>query len=266
MKCLIPMLVFVCMGFDVLCATADSDKKPGLNQFELPDDPKAAVIVLDYRGGRLRRKTDDPVLTILANGSLRIANPWGMSREVKSQLSPAELQELLSEIITENRFFEADSDGIKTAVLEAARAKGRIGRILDSSTVSIRVRVNGKEQEVSYYALSFFAKRHPEVAELQRLNAVNKRLDRLMSFIRAGGRKGATEYLQQANQELKKKFPKESPFTLDDLRYCNMYANGTTKLQFYRGVPDDTGKVVSYASASITVSAEGQLEVAVASN
>lgn len=260
-KLIIPILLMCICGVTSAFGAPDLPKQPDAAPVELPKDLDVPVLTFNYRGGRLRRKTDEPILRVYPDGKVHIANPWGRSREMKIQVKPAELQSLLGDIVTKRRFFDLDGETIQTAVRESQRANGSFTRILDNSTVSIEVRAQGKVHSVSYYALDFYAKRHPEVVDLQQLNGVRKRIAHFLSIARAGGTEGASKFLAQANAEMKISAPEEKPFSLDELRYCNVSADGKTRMQFYRAKPDEDGKVTSYVMVNIELPEGGQAKI-----
>ncbi len=247
----------------LLIATAAlaAPEKPTLkaeSQHELPDDPRAVVISMDYKGGMLPRKDHSPVLQILANGTVRIGNPWGLSREVEGQISQLELQQLLNMAIAKNSFFKFDQETVKQAIRAEQQAGGLFFRVADASTTVIRIHADGKDHTAEYYALSMHARQHPKIEELQQLLNIQQRLQQVMSVVKAGGVEATQAYLKQANAELKKQAPQAAPLTIDDLQSVNIRANGQKNLRFYRAKTNESGRVVSYVSVQIDQPEQGE--------
>lgn len=242
-------------------AVIAAPQKPTLEtgaRHQLPDDPRAVVISMDYKGGMLPRKDHSPVLQILANGTVKIGNPWGQSQEIEGQISTLELQQLLDMAITKNSFFKFDQETVKQAIRAEQQAGGLFFRVADASTTVIRVHADDKDHTAEYYALSMHANRHPKIEELQNLQAIQKRLQQVMSVVKAGGPEATQKYLDQANAELRRQEPQAAPLTIGDLQYANIRPDGRRQLRFYRAKTNESGKVESYVSVQIDHPQQGE--------
>jgi hypothetical protein len=151
----------------------------------LPDNPETTIIHLDFQGGQLRRLIPDPILSITSDGTVFLRSVYEKSTLIKAHISLDEIQDILRFAIDENCFFEFDPAKVKKDVEAATKRKGKKGSILDSATTSIRIQTADKDYTINYYALSFTAKQFPEIKELQQLLAIQKRLQQLISIIRA---------------------------------------------------------------------------------
>lgn len=259
-----------------LVANSFAEEKPATDKagqqakdVQLPDDPQALMISLNYTGGRLIRKNKSPVLSIFADGTVKVADVRGNMKDVVSKLSKAELQTLLQSIIHENDFFKLDAAKIQNAVREEAkipqpgpdgvlRPRGFV-RIMDSATSIINVHADSKQHEVKYYAIYFYAREFPGVESLQKLNNVSKLLQSEMKYAYAGGRAGAAKMLELANALLKQKYPEAKPFTAEHFTSAAKRADGTRHFRFYRHKPGPDGKPESaiYSLVKIVISTKG---------
>lgn len=151
-------------------------------EITLPKDPRAAVIVLDWVGGFTPpRKNKEPYLTIRADGSVFVNDPFGFKPNIETKLTPKELQDLLRFALVENDFFGFDSAKVSAAVKAEQAKKGVIGPVIaDAPTTVIRIHANGKEHEARYYALGSAADSYPTVKQLRQLRNIEQRLHALM--------------------------------------------------------------------------------------
>ena len=126
---------------------------------------------------------------ILADGTLFIGAPYGISKPIKSKISQDELQDILRFAIDDNRFFDIDPKKAKAEVAASQQKSGRIFAIADAPNTSIRIQADGKDYTVEYYALSLAADQYPDVKELGQLAAIQKRLQHMISVLRDGGKR-----------------------------------------------------------------------------
>ena len=150
---------------------------------QLPAEKNAVVIVFDYVGGFTPPPVnDDPHMVIRADGSLTLGNRFKENARIESKISRDELQELLRLAIDECNVFAFDAAKVKQEIADKAkkvRANGIIQLapvIADAPTTVIKVHADGKQVETKYYALSFAARTHKDVAALQKLQKLAERL------------------------------------------------------------------------------------------
>ena len=105
-------------------------------EYKLPKDPKSVVISLDFKGGYgPRRKNNAPSLSILANGTILMPDNYGMSKDVKSEMSKKELQELLEFIVEKNQFLKYNKVKVAAAKKKALKPKKGPGGFIGISPV-----------------------------------------------------------------------------------------------------------------------------------
>jgi RNA polymerase sigma factor (sigma-70 family) len=208
---------------------------------KLPADPKAAVITLDHQGGRIRRVRDEPRLLIRADGAIIVGDPFGLGGRCESKMSARELQDLLHFIIKDRDFFNIDSAKIRQAVADEVKKSAGGIKVGDGQTSIFRVEADGRNHEVSYYALDTYASYYKNVKELGRLRDIQARLERIRSVAVAGGSQAIAQDLKLANESLQKEHPKVAPLTLDDLQHVARTREGKTVLTFFRKETKDDG-------------------------
>lgn len=233
--------------------------------YKLPKDKKAAVITLDHKGGFTpRRVSDAPVLSILADGTIKMPDRFGFSKDVNGKMSQKELQALLRFIIKENKFFEYDKAKVAAKMKKAAAGRN-IPRVADASTLVIEVKIAEKSNKASQYALGLMANQYKTVAEIQQLSAINRRLNRLMNTVRLGGEKELKKNLALVNAELKKKFPKAKALTKHEFQSCYIRKDGSKTVSFNRLGRTADGKYDrTYVRATIQYPAKGEPKIFVA--
>lgn len=242
-----------------LYAAPEPGKESVRKEHTLPKDKEAAVITLDFKGGFTPpRISDKPTFTILADGTVKIPAKFQGQKAYDSKISMSELQELLDFAIETQKFFEYDPKKVQEKVEQANQGGLRI-QVADAATTVIRIQADGKDKEVSHYALGMGAK----VEELKRLAAVQQRLMQVMSTVQIGGKEKVAEYLKQANAELKAKHPNAEPLTTAHFQTGSERADGSRFVQFTRQVMDAKGEQTSFTAVSINESAQAKAQVTV---
>lgn len=237
-------------GLFALEAKAQEAAKPPV--YELPKDPKAAVIVLDYKGGFTPpRVSDKPAMTIHADGSILLPARFQGQKEYTGKLSPDELQELLHFIVGKNDFFGYDAKAVAAKIAKAEAGKPRI-MIADAASTHIEVTVNGKTHKADRYALGMRAGA-ADVPEVGRLQNIQQRLQREMSTIQFGGKERVLEYLKLANAELKAKHPDVAPLAVEHFSSGVEHATGDRFVTYSRQNPSDDGKPENMGVTMVTI-------------
>jgi hypothetical protein len=241
----------------VAAAVGAAEETAAPKRIELPRDPKAVVISLDYRGGYTApRRNKAPYLSILADGTVSRPDPFGLNKDQQSKITQAELQELLRYVVETQRFFQVDPKVLRKKL---HAAEGGVS-IVDASATVLKVSIRGKSLEVEQYALRFVARTHPQIDELKRLGAIEQRLGNLRAIVGAGGKKKAAEIVALANQHLKKRYPKAKPLTLGDLADAGERRDGTRFARLHRGATLGRGP---YVIVSVELPPKGEPRVAV---
>ena len=231
-------------------------------EYVLPANPSTAVITLDYQGDRLRRIDDAPTLSIYANGNVVMPQNYAHSQAYQTQITGAELQQLLDFIIRQNQFFS----------YQAAKVNAKLSNLkrqplpVHYSTTVISINADNRQQEVRLPALG----KGPMVVETRRVLAIKQRLDKLMSFVKLGGTSEVASLLIIANHQLNLKLRNSkslsiadrqalsaSSFTADDLESGTRRPDGSINVRFKRS---------NGASVTIDIDAHGQQLVTVAAD
>lgn len=233
-------------------AAPGQDRAP----IELPKDPAAAVITLDFQGGGILRKNQEPQLLIRADGTAIVGDPYGLGKRVETKLTPAELQALLRYALHDQQFFEFDAEKVKAVVQEIQKKQGVAVAIGGASTTVIKIRTAAKEHEARCYALGTVAGQYKEVKALGQLAAVEKRLQRALYEATGGGAAELTKLRDLANGRLKKEYPDAAPLTADDLMFAR-WANGTLEVRYFRQGPQPG----TFVSAQVSRPAQGEPKV-----
>jgi len=181
-----------------LTAGANSDKR---TLYQLPKDPKAAIIILDYKGGFTPPRTSDkPAMTIQADGTVLLPARFAGQKSFRGKLTSVELHNLLEFIIFKNQFIKYDKKAVQAKL---AKIGGPRLRIADAATVVIRVDIPRYKKKVTRYALGMGRDR--QVKELRQLSDIHRRLQQVSSVVRLGGTKAVAKWLKLANAQLKAK-------------------------------------------------------------
>ncbi|MHC4930995.1 MAG: hypothetical protein ACYTGV_02235 [Planctomycetota bacterium] len=197
----------------------------------LPKDPGAEVVRFEYRGGfRAPRKDDAPRMSILADGTVRVARPHGT---LKAKLTGEELQQLLRFAIDEHRIFEFDAKSVRE---EIRKQKGDQPIVLDAADTVITIRLRKRKAVASFHALQFAATQYPKIKALQDLRAIERRLENLVQIFVGGGRAEVEKLMRRANEELKRQQPKVAPLELEELVRADVWKNKGRDLLFQRRV------------------------------
>ena len=194
----------------------------------LPKDPNVVVIEFDHSGGfTLPPMNNKPALTITAGGTATVNNRFtGESATLK--FTPAQVQELLKFIVTDNKFFEFDTAKVEKAIEEENQKNGPVPMIADAPNTDLMIKTADKEHKVSYYALGMAASQYETVEPIRQYHAIERRMNQAQSLVWAGGPAAVEGFLKLANAELKAKHPDAAPLTMADLEYARRQDNTLT--------------------------------------
>ena len=242
----------------VLCvivsmATAAFAANSNAESFGDPAKTGPAVISLDYQGSRLQRLTDQPTLSIYADGTVLMPKVYAHSRAYSGTISQAELQSLLG-LIQKNEFFAFDESEVKSKVWSLPVPYNELPGHLASTVITVRGSAGSKT--VSYFGLGH----EPLVKETEQLLAIRNRLDQIMSIMKLGGQAEAQRWLALANADLSGKLPNVAPLTLDDLRSAAIHGDGSAFVRFARVTPESKSSI----SVSISMNESGESSIAIA--
>jgi hypothetical protein len=112
---------------------------PGLarqsSEIRLPTDPKTPVITFDWRGGLALqpRIKSEPVLTIRANGTITVVDPFSNVADISGALTAEELQDLLKFMVKDHDVFGIREQEIGAAIEAEMKRMGRFFGVSDAS-------------------------------------------------------------------------------------------------------------------------------------
>ena len=199
---------------------AAAQLKDHRKRYALP--AQGVVLSLDYRDGYgPQRMSEDPCLSVLADGTVTAHNVDAPGNGRKGKLSDSKLQDLLHFIVEEQRFFDWDQPKMAAKLL-----KRRGAYIYDVPTTVVRVRLRKKENVAEVSALGYLVECVPRIAEVARLVAAERRLKREMNVILVGEESRARDLLKLANASLEESHPTVPPLTLDDLAFVGHGPDG----------------------------------------
>ncbi len=113
---------------------------------------------------------------------------------------------------------------------DAINATGRRVSIMDAATTILTLNLERGTHSVKVYALAYSAGNYPEISVLGRLDAVEKRLQRLRHRTVLGD--NAEAMLAAANAELEQQYPGVGAFIVDSLTSAYKLADGAIKIDF----------------------------------
>ena len=235
---------------------------------QLPQDVTAAVITMDSRGGYPCRVDNRPLLTIFANGTVRVIDDSrtkisaeelqdllrviedsgikfsaeerqnllrvdtdehsDVGPEIEARVSAEELQDLLRYAIVDHHFFDFDSVAAQQDLEAEERKTGLRMIAVDSVKTVIRIRTAERDHKGEFYDLYHSVTAYPAVKQLVNFYAVEKRLLRLFHEVRAGGKGSIATALTLANEYLQRTYPSIPPLVLEDFLYINYTPDGRT--------------------------------------
>jgi len=209
--------------------------------YDLPVDPSIPVITLNYLGGltELPRQNINPVLTIRADGSVTVSDSLGRTKDVQTSISGEEVQELLRFSLKEQSFLDFNSGDTLQAIAAQNALCGRFIRVEEGATTVIHIRTADMDHEGRFNALGVFAETYPGVKPLRQLWTIERKLNRFMEEVKAGGKDSVETAAEQATSFVKQQ---QNPvtFRVEDLQRTVMTPDGRRMLEFKRDGEDGT--------------------------
>ena len=222
----------------VIVSTAFASQVP---TYDLPVDPSIPIITLNYVGGltELPRQNINPVLTIRADGSVTIVDALGRTKDIETSISGEELQELLRFSLREQSFLDFNSGDTLQAIAAQNALCGRFMRVEEGATTVIHIRTADADHEGRFNSLGVFAETYPGVKPLHELWAIEKKLNRFMEEVKAGGKDSVATAAEQATSFVKQQ---QNPvtFKVEDLQRTVMGPDGRRTLEFKHDSEDGT--------------------------
>lgn len=182
-------------------APKPSDKAAETKTHALPADATATVIVLDYLGGMIKPKNNDPLMVIRADGSVTLENRYQKNARIETRITKDDLQTLLRLAVDTNDFFKINAAEIGQSIAakvkrvnERLRATGGgiycgPNIVADGATTVVRIHADGKDHQVRLYDLRGKSRFLRNDERLTRLKNIVTRLRELERKLRAGATK-----------------------------------------------------------------------------
>ena len=178
-----PEIAMTAPAVELLTDTGEEDAEP--IPIEIPSDPNARIIMLDFAGGYTPKRTsNEPELVIYADGRAVITDPFGKLPKVTNRLSADNVKAFLEFLVNEHRFYDLSTQGLAD-LIEQKKAEGGVPEITDMSTAIIRIGIQNKTYEVRCLSPDYFASQFPEVEPFQDYAAIHKRLTTFITATRA---------------------------------------------------------------------------------
>lgn len=219
--------------------TEVADSKSSLTEQEakaiaLASDTQGPVFEFAQSGSLLSAAANQKKLIklqLFADGKVIVGGPRGVNL-TESRMSRQELDQFLNFVVNKQRFYELDSTDIES------RMKGKKKLDVNDGSDSIfTVNLKRGKHEVSIYTLWNAVRIFPDFEEVQRLGAIEKRCNLMISKIHLGDR--GDEVLTLINTEVKKLDLGLAPFSLDEMRLATPLANGGFQVSFERRLAED---------------------------
>jgi hypothetical protein len=168
---------------ELLTDTGEEDAEP--IPIEIPSDPNARIIMLDFAGGYTPKRTsNEPELMIYADGRAVITDPFGKLPKVTNRLSADNVKAFLEFLVNEHHFYDLSTQRLAD-LIEQKQAEGGVPEITDMPTAIIRIGIQNKTYEVRCLSPDYFASQFPEVEPFQDYAAIHKRLSTFITATRA---------------------------------------------------------------------------------
>lgn len=160
---------------------------------------KADTIMIQWHSDSGRDKSLPAVadVTVFADGRVKVGPRFAHGTVVEQQLSKADFVALRRFVFEEQDIWSIDTAtlarDVKAMANADADAASRAGpvqplgpeAIADAATTVIRVRDGERSHQVSHYNLFDAARRYPQINQLQRLRAIERRLVELAQYVAA---------------------------------------------------------------------------------
>lgn len=202
-------------------------------------DPAAQPPVFVLELGFLDRTPDGGVhattaLGLTVEGVVYLPQDAGQPLAAVDRMRPEQVASLLQEIETSGRLHEMDSRQLRQQLEAACQAAGFAFEIEGAAETVIRCHANRGLHEVRCPALSVMAARFPDFPAVQRLLAIQLRLQNVAAVARAGGEPASHRLAETANRTLQLSHPNLPPLTPRDLSMVRELQTGHRYVQFYR--------------------------------
>lgn len=206
--------------------------------WSLPSSPEAVVVELQFvapaADGDSRGNADADrsmlVLRLRRDGWYTVSERGG--KPLVGQLTESELQRLVSEIVDKQHGLELKSTALATEIERTGRTTGKEWRIKNADTTVVRLILAGGSHEFRCCAPELLRNRFPQVADLNRMCAIQRRLENLVATARLGGKPEAERLAALATAELRRQNGPAVTITAGDLLHVRGTAGDLRQAQF----------------------------------
>lgn len=210
-------------------------------RYALPENGNEIIFVFDLKNGFTPpRQNNSPKLLIRANGQIEMPSLYGEGRDIEGKLNETELQEFLRFVIEENKFVEFDVNTVQGQI-EEIREKKQVPQIADVPDTIVELKIPGHANSVRQPDVGMPSE-FKQVEDLQRLLAIRKRVNHLMSETRVGGKQGIIKLLVPINKKLRHEYPDVAPLVAQDFSSSYMRQDGSITATVSRTGRDRKGK------------------------
>ncbi|MDA7873720.1 hypothetical protein N9B17_01020 [Rhodopirellula sp.] len=222
--------------------------------YKLPDDGNEVIFLYDEQNGFTPpRKSQRPVFLLRADGSIEMPSLYGKGHDIKAKISAVEIQEFLHFVIAENRFVQFDASTVQGQI-EELRKKRQIPQVADLPDSVFELNIPGHSHIVRQEAVGMPSE-YREVTALQQLLTIQRRVNKLMSETRAGGKEGIKKLLGPVNQKLKAEYPDVAPLAVADFSGAYVRQDGMISATISRPGRKADGKPNgTYVNAVVLIS------------
>ena len=188
-----------------------------------------------------------------ADGSIEMPSLYGKGHDIKAKISAVEIQEFLHFVIAENRFVQFDASTVQGQI-EELRKKRQIPQVADLPDSVFELNIPGHSHIVRQEAVGMPSE-YREVTALQQLLTIQRRVNKLMSETRAGGKEGIKKLLGPVNQKLKAEYPDVAPLAVADFSGAYVRQDGMISATISRPGRKADGKPNgTYVNAVVLIS------------
>ena len=201
-----------------------------LEAIQIQMDSEDPIFVYDQSGGyRVAQPTQGPPdFQLFADGKVLVGGTNYAMPKIESKLSEIELTRFLHLVVNENRFYELDEKEIEKQML----AGNEKVKLMDAPTTRFSIALQRGKKDIAVYALWNAVKNFPEIEELKRLSAIERRCKSLITAIHLGD--DGEQVLKAVNVAVAKLDRKIAPFTMDEIQNCTRLTSGRFQVRFQR--------------------------------
>lgn len=206
--------------------------------WSLPSDPESIVVELQFvapapDGASASDATAGQstlVLRLRRDGWYTVSEQVG--KPLVGQLSEAEVRQLVGELVEQQRGLELKSASLSSQIERTGKATGKEWRIKNADTTVVRMNLTGGSHEFRCCAPELLRNRFPQVTDLNRVCAIQRRLENLVALARIGGRLEAERLAALATAEVQRQNGPAVTITAGDLLHVRGAAGDLRQSQF----------------------------------